>query len=190
MTATVTLAPKTVKFDNQLQVKLYLGVLEKTFPENYKSVNSTEKQVHFSESFLPLSIHRLIRCVTCQIYSEKQLTQKLSEQLELLEKGVAKMKKVIGRRVYAVKNADEDNVYLYGFGVLEGYEIPSGAVGDTAKLALQSGNLNPKITLDSGETVWGCEIWWGPENQFNQERKNVVNVNISHDRAKYTGTLN
>lgn len=22
---------------------------------------------------------------------------------------------------------------------------------------------NPKIILDDGEVVWGCECWWGPE---------------------------
>jgi hypothetical protein len=25
---------------------------------------------------------------------------------------------------------------------------------------------NPKIELDSGETIWGCECWWGPEDEF------------------------
>lgn len=28
------------------------------------------------------------------------------------------------------------------------------------------GHPNPRITLDSGEIVWGCEVWWGPENKI------------------------
>lgn len=27
------------------------------------------------------------------------------------------------------------------------------------------GALNPNITLDSGEVVWGCQVWWGAEDK-------------------------
>lgn len=27
---------------------------------------------------------------------------------------------------------------------------------------------NPKIVLDNGDVVWGCECWWGPEERYEQ----------------------
>lgn len=28
---------------------------------------------------------------------------------------------------------------------------------------------NPKIRLDDGREVWGCECWWGPEANFKRD---------------------
>jgi hypothetical protein len=38
----------------------------------------------------------------------------------------------------------------------------------------ESGKLsrtNPKIRLDSGQELWGCECWWGDAEQFDRTRK-------------------
>jgi len=59
-----------------------------------------------------------------------------------------------GERVFAVRNADEDTVYLYGYGVYEGRKEGSPL----------SGFPNPKIKLDDGQIVWGCECWFGAES--------------------------
>ena len=75
-------------------------------------------------------------------------------------------------RVLALRDANETDVNIYGYGTYVGdepcpyfYDIP-----------------NPKIVLDSGEVVWGCECWWGDiekmeEKFFSPERKlNVVKI--------------
>lgn len=62
-----------------------------------------------------------------------------------------------GERVGAIRNANEEIVYLYGFGTYQGYEIHPVI-----------GIPNPKILLDNGNVVWGCECWWGSEEKVKQ----------------------
>jgi hypothetical protein len=74
----------------------------------------------------------------------------------------------IGARVGAIQKADNEEVYLYGFGIYQGDEIPSrGYLKDM-------GVKNPKILLDNGQTIWGFECWWGEEEKIKRiigERK-------------------
>lgn len=56
-----------------------------------------------------------------------------------------------GTRVIALRNTEPANkkVFTFGAGVYEGdFEHP------------RLGISNPRIKLDNGETVWGCECWW------------------------------
>jgi hypothetical protein len=65
------------------------------------------------------------------------------------------MSSKVGDRVAAIRNADETTVYLYGYGVYDGYhdnEIVPGVF-----------TPNPRITLDDGQIIWGSECWWGAE---------------------------
>lgn len=45
-----------------------------------------------------------------------------------------------------------------------------GCVEPTEGIGLNIGGLvgksNPKIVLDSGEVIWGCECWWGNEKEI------------------------
>ena len=60
----------------------------------------------------------------------------------------------IGQRVGAIASADEKTVHFFGYGTYQGdFEHPD------------LGFPNPKIMLDSGRAVWGCECWWGPEEK-------------------------
>jgi hypothetical protein len=60
-----------------------------------------------------------------------------------------------GGRVGAIKDANAEVVNFFGYGVYDGdQEHPD------------MGFPNPHITLDSGEVVWGCECWWGPEDKI------------------------
>lgn len=45
---------------------------------------------------------------------------------------------------------------------------------------------NPKIVLDSGKVVWGCECWWGPEEKMRAEiaGRRVVDVDIDEARRR------
>jgi len=64
---------------------------------------------------------------------------------------------MIGDRVGAVQSADEKEVRLFGYGIYEG-DMPHPVM----KMS------NPKIRLDDGRVVWGCECWWGPEKQIKE----------------------
>ena len=72
-----------------------------------------------------------------------------------------------GVRTFAVHSATKDEVKLYGVGVYVGDEMPPLEV-DAGRLAAGLGWPNPKIVLDSGDVVWGCECWWGPESKLEQ----------------------
>jgi hypothetical protein len=96
-----------------------------------------------------------------------------------------------GMRVGAISHTKDGVVYFYGYGVYEGdfprHEGP-GLFGVEAKKefedtlltvkklrpeyseeeVLRAANLimeNPRIKLDNGKTVWGCQCWWGPEEK-------------------------
>ena len=70
-----------------------------------------------------------------------------------------------GIRVEAIVSANVLEVKLFGYGVYQGDEIPPlGIIGPFGEMN-QFGIRNPKIQLDSGEVVWGCECWWGPEDK-------------------------
>lgn len=61
-----------------------------------------------------------------------------------------------GARVGAISHTTpDDKVHFYGWGVYVGDETggPMGAFP------------NPKIQLDDGGVVWGCECWWGAEER-------------------------
>ena len=61
-----------------------------------------------------------------------------------------------GIRVGAIQDADDKNVNLFGYGVYDG-DLPC---------ELSIGETNPRISLDNGEVVWGCQCWWGPEEKI------------------------
>jgi hypothetical protein len=74
-------------------------------------------------------------------------------------------------RVGAIRNEADGTVYFFGYGVYVGRK----------SCPLLDGFDNPKIELDGGGTVWGCESWWGPEEKIKQMigEKQVVMVDPS-----------
>ena len=84
-----------------------------------------------------------------------------------------------GDRVGAILSSDAENVYFLGWGTYVANEIPPDYI------ALSIGRANPKIQLDSGSVVWGCECWWGLEDIIKDKLatyKNVVEVDINKVR--------
>ncbi len=62
----------------------------------------------------------------------------------------------VGDRVIAILSSDDSTVRSFGEGVYAGdFPLPDYAGG------FNFGQVNPRIDLDSGKTVWGCECWWG-----------------------------
>jgi hypothetical protein len=86
----------------------------------------------------------------------------------------------IGIRVGAILSMDDETVNLLGYGTYDGDEIPVVNGMEVLPIA------NPKITLDSGKVVWGCECWWGPEDKIKEqvEGKEIVEVDIDEARAQ------
>jgi len=93
------------------------------------------------------------------------------------------MSRKVGDRVGAICSANATEVRFFGYGVYEGdLEPPFGPLGFTKEEFEQSCRevaeeggatnyihkpyTNPCIKLDNGGTVWGCQCWWGPEEQI------------------------
>jgi hypothetical protein len=159
----------------------------------------------------------------------------------------------VGLRVFAVRNSDQDNVYIFGHGTYSGdHQIPGTKKFETfeelgltdeqiahhlkfhtemvenmpwpswedwsaqnaaylrehdgmsdeeirafydevaaeralpveeqmkiAMIDVYNGmNLNPRIDLDNGGTVWGFQCWWGPESKFDEMVKGRTVVEV------------
>lgn len=76
------------------------------------------------------------------------------------------MKREPGIRVGAISHTEGETIFLYGYGVFEGHHVPTaedrpaGWMGDAI---FEEKISNPRIRLDDGKVIWGCECWWGPE---------------------------
>ena len=91
------------------------------------------------------------------------------------------MEPQIGDRVGVVNHSDEKTVYFLGYGTYLGPEVPPGNINPP----LNAGWPNPKIRLDNGKVVWGCECWWGSEEQIKteiEEFDHIVDVDIDDMR--------
>lgn len=78
------------------------------------------------------------------------------------------MERKAGQRVGAISHSDtkEGVLFLFGYGVYLGeFMPPKGTPGLWGMDASETGNPNPCIKLDNGALVWGCQCWWGPEDQ-------------------------
>jgi hypothetical protein len=67
----------------------------------------------------------------------------------------------IGSRVLALLDVKDGVVHSFGEGVYAGDFVPPEDIG-----GLNLGFPNPRIDLDCGKIVWGCECWWGPIEQM------------------------
>lgn len=95
---------------------------------------------------------------------------------------------LIGERVGAILSGDEKTVKFLGYGTYDGYCIPEPNEG-VKFMGVPMEHANPRITLDSGKHVYGCECWWGSEERVKRmlEGKTVENVDIEVERANHAG---
>lgn len=72
-----------------------------------------------------------------------------------------------GDRVGAILCGEEEGgkklLKFLGYGVYDGDEVPPKGGGFMQDAMNETGNTNPKIVLDNGKVVWGCQCWWGSE---------------------------
>ena len=74
------------------------------------------------------------------------------------------MTREVGARIGAILGSDDKTVKLLGYGVYEGDFVPPETTG-----GFNTGRPNPRLKLDSGKVVWGCECWWGSEAKMKSE---------------------
>jgi len=91
------------------------------------------------------------------------------------------MKTKIGSRVIAVYESKDNVLSYFGREVYAGdFDLPPNVGG------FNFGQKNPRIDLDNGQTVWGCECWWGSEKavekQFPSDQWNWKLVDIEEIR--------
>lgn len=99
----------------------------------------------------------------------------------------------VGDRVGVIWGADSDHeIRIAGFGVRVEDSVPTGAVGWWAELLKEAHAPNPTIQLDSGEIVYGCECWWGPEaaikrrlSQCEDQGAEVQTVSVADRREQF-----
>ena len=75
-------------------------------------------------------------------------------------------KNIPGTRVAAILDSDETGVRFFGYGVYVGDEVPPADVGGMGQMLRENGMKNPRINLDNGGYVFGCECWWMTELEF------------------------
>lgn len=82
----------------------------------------------------------------------------------------------IGERVGAILGSDDKKLEFLGYGTYQGEEIPKEGFGFMAEVCRNEGIKNPCIQLDSGKVVYGCECWWGPEDEIKNQIESYKNV--------------
>ena len=91
----------------------------------------------------------------------------------------------VGDRVFAAESSDEDEVRMFGVGVRLEDAVPDASVGGFGPILMRMGRTNPRIRLDSGDIVWGCECWWGAEAELDEmvSGRRVIAVPVPSKRA-------
>lgn len=64
--------------------------------------------------------------------------------------------------VAVLGRGDDGVVRSFGTGRYAGMDCPPDDVMMRQFGRTVAGYRNPKVVLDTGKTVWGCECWWGP----------------------------
>jgi len=90
----------------------------------------------------------------------------------------------IGDRVGAILGSEGSTVSFFGYGTYEGHEVPDEKAGGMGPLLRGLGRVNPKIKLDNGKIVWGCECWWGPEEEIKTKLAGSEVVVVDVDEAR------
>lgn len=84
----------------------------------------------------------------------------------------------IGSRVGAILGSNKKVVEFFGYGVYEGDFIPTEAVGVLAQVLREAKHENPRIKLDNGKIVYGCECWWGEEKRVKDLIKGKTDAGV------------
>jgi len=91
-----------------------------------------------------------------------------------------------GDRVGAILSIENGQIKFLGYGIYVGKEIPPPGIKFLGMDYNQFGLENPKIILDNGDIVWGCQCWWGSEKAIRDtlekcDKDKIVNVRINEE---------
>lgn len=101
-------------------------------------------------------------------------------QAKLQEKYTIKRKVKVGDKVLALMSANETTYYSYGAGIYQGDEVPPPGVGINLGFDLNAEKIpNPKIQLENGDIVWGCECWWHEYDSYIKALEGLKEVKVS-----------
>lgn len=101
-----------------------------------------------------------------------------------------------GTRVWAVLGKEGDMLYTFGEGVYVGNEIPEqkdideyGTKRSWLAMLKEINRANPKILLNTGKNVYGCECWWTSSEQrikdmYEQFPNKVKEIDVSEYRQR------
>lgn len=98
-----------------------------------------------------------------------------------------------GDRVMAISHTKDGKAFVFGCGVYEGDHKPEDHVlvlgvpfGESKAdvPAFYERYRNPRIKLDSGKVVYGCECWWGPEDKVRARIAGLERVDVDIDEAR------
>lgn len=97
----------------------------------------------------------------------------------------------VGDRIGAMRSADGKTAHIFGYGVYAGDEIPPAGVFMMGIEMRELNCPNPKLVLDNGDVVFGCECWWGPEKAMKRrcEGMQVVMASIKDYREESAANL-
>jgi hypothetical protein len=90
----------------------------------------------------------------------------------------------IGERVGCILSSNAEGVKFLGFGKYVGDFVPHEKVGGIGRELNELDIENPKIILDNGKDVFGCECWWGEEDEIKKqlEGRNIIEIDIDEHR--------
>lgn len=76
-----------------------------------------------------------------------------------------------GARIGAVisSSSDTKTVEFAGYGVYVGDEIPPKGIIFMGMDLHEMERVNPRMDLDNGHTIWGCQCWWGAEETIKKQ---------------------
>lgn len=79
----------------------------------------------------------------------------------------------------AASHTEDGKAYVFGEGVYVGPARPKNGTltpfGPITDDHFPAEWQNPKIELDNGKVVWGCQCWWGPVEQV---KKRIAGLEV------------
>ena len=91
-------------------------------------------------------------------------------------------KQVVKKRVTAVICTKGGKALIAGHGDYVGDVVPPPGVGLMGIELHALGHKNPKIELDNGNVIWGCQCWWGSKEKMATEINGLEIIELTSDQ--------
>jgi hypothetical protein len=91
----------------------------------------------------------------------------------------------VGERVGVILGTEEKVIQFLGYGTYEGSFVPPPGV-EIFGVDLNKGKItNPRLKLDNGDIVWGCQVWWGREEHIKNHLEEYRNQGYVVENVRY-----